>query len=244
MSCDWPVDRTCLADLPAEGDDGYDAALAKRSRAEDTATLVLWALTGRRFGICDYTVRPCPTFNPVNRYGPSWSTRLLWWDGGNWNTTSCGCTASCVANGPGMVHLPGPVVSVSKVQVGVMVLGTDEYTVEGNVLYRTNGLPWPSQNLGHPLGAFDTWSVDYQRGEPVPAGGDMMAGALAKEFMAACDGGTCRLPKTVVSLTRQGVTHQFDPTKIIAAGFTGLPEVDQWVQAVNPHRLMQAPVVL
>lgn len=241
MSCDWPVDRTCLADLPAEGDDGYDAALAKRNRAEDAAVMVLWALTGRRFGICDYTVRPCPEFD-LPTIG--WRTRMLWWTGDNWLTTSCGCTNTCTSSGPGMVHLPGPVVSVSKVQLGDLVLTSADYTVEGNVLYRNGGLAWPAQNRSHPLGAFDTWSVEYQRGEPVPAGGDMMAGALAKEFMAACDGGVCRLPKTVVSLTRQGVTHQFDPTKIIAAGFTGLPEVDQWVQGINPHRLMQAPVVL
>lgn len=251
VSCDWPVDRTCLTPLPAEGEDGYDEALAKRNRAEDAAVLILWRLTGGRFGICPTTARPCPPDGQESGYrgggGSGWPSNfpVVLWDGGNWVNTACGCATQCRRSGPGMVHLPGPASNVRLVVLGNEVLAPDQYALEGNVLYRRgDAVRWPGQNLSRPIGEPGTWWVDYDRGEAVPAGGDMAAGALAKEINASCEGTACRLPKTVVSLTRQGVTHQFDPTKILAAGFTGLPEVDQWVQSVNPHRLMAAPVVL
>jgi hypothetical protein len=72
-----------------------------------------------------------------------------------------------------------------------------------------------------------------------------LTGALAKEFVSACTGDdTCRLPRTLVGTTRRGVSHNFDPAKIIGAGKTGLAEVDQWLAAVNPNRLQSAPEVL
>lgn len=251
MSCDWPVDRTCLPDLPAEPDDAsspedlaaYAAAVSRENMATDTAVLVLWRFTAGQFGICDTTVRPCP-----ERGGPRdrrpWSQVLLWWDGEHWSNGSCGCIGRCRQSGPGMVHLPGPVQEVTAVTIGDEVLDESLYVVEGDVLFRRMGKAWPSQDLSRPLGETGTWSVDYTRGVPVPAGGAKMAGLLAQEFIAACDGGECRLPRTVVSTTRQGVTHVFDATKLMELGYTGLTEVDTWLAAVNPHHLMQAPVVL
>lgn len=250
MPCDWPVDRTCFDALPAIGPGGeddpspeYATALAQRNAAEDTAVLVLWRLTGERFGICPTTVRPCPTSNPGTRYGLSWSS-FLWWNGAGWQTESCGCAGRCITTGPGMVHLPGPVSAITKVTIGDVVLDPTAYRVEGNVLYRTGGAVWPSQNLGRPVGDPNTWVVEYDRGEVVPPGGALMAALLTKEFMAACSGSPCRLPKTVVSTTRQGVTHQFDPTKIFAAGLIGIAEIDHWIHAINPHHLMRAPSVI
>ena len=251
MPCDWPVDRTGFDALPAIGPGGEDDpsqewldAVAKRNANEDTAVLVLWRLTGERFGVCPTTVRPCPTFNPVSRYGPTWGGSMLWWNGAGWETTGCGCSGRCITSGPGMVHLPGPVAAITKVTIGDVVLDPSAYRVEGNVLYRTGAAAWPSQNLGRPMGDPNTWSVEYTRGEAVPAGGALMAALLTKEFMAACSGNPCRLPKTVVSTTRQGVTHQFDPTKLLAAGLVGIAELDQWIHAVNPNHLMRAPSVI
>jgi len=124
------------------------------------------------------------------------------------------------------------------------VLSPTVYALEGNALYR-RGADWPRQDLGRPLGESGTWSVTYTRGIAVPAGVDRLVGMLAVEFIAACDDDmTCRLPRTMVSTTQRGVTHVFDPSKILAAGKTGLPEVDLWLSAVNPHHLMAAPSVI
>jgi hypothetical protein len=40
------------------------------------------------------------------------------------------------------------------------------------------------------------------------------------------------------------VTHQFDASRILEAGKTGLPEIDLWLAAVNPGRIQYAPAVL
>lgn len=245
MSCEWPVDRTCLPELPAEGEDGYEAALANQSRAEDTAIMVLYSLTAGVYGLCDTVVRPCPPSPGGHARGfRPWSSALLWWDGASWFNASCGCLGRCRMSGPGMVHLPGPAQSVNTVIIGDVVLDEAEYVLEGSVLYRRGGKSWPNQDLSRPMGEAGTWSVDYVRGLPVPAGGDKMAGILAQEFINACDGEECRLPRSVVQTTRQGVTHSFDATKILQARKVGIPEIDLWLSAVNPHGLTQPPVVL
>lgn len=212
--------------------------------AEDTAIMVLWSLTARQFGICETTVRPCPTQNPRNYMRP-WDQVLLFWDGNNWFNGPCGCVGGCSQVGPGLIHLPGPVQEIVNVIIGDTVLDEDEYVLEGNVLYRRNGARWPRQDMTRPLGEQGTWSVTYDRGLPVPAGGDKMAGILAQEFIAACDGDSdCRLPRTVVRTTRQGVTHSFDATTLIRSGSVGVPEIDLWVASINPNRLMKAPSVI
>jgi hypothetical protein len=72
----------------------------------------------------------------------------------------------------------------------------------------------------------------------------VFVGLLAKEFMNACSGGKCRLPRRVRSVSRQGVTMDMvDPTSIYAEGLTGLPEIDTWLKAVNPFTLAQPPKV-
>lgn len=248
MGCDWEIDRSCLPSLPDLGDTptvdeqaAYDVALARRNAAEDVAVHVLWALSGRQFGVCEATARPCPA--PFGSYGPHYPF-VLTLDVGHWANWPCGCIGSCTVSGPRVVHLPGPVNDVTAVTVEGVVLDEDAYVVEGDALYRVGGV-WPRQHLGRPLGEAGTWSVTYTRGVPPPAGSEKFVGLLAKEFIAACDGSTkCRLPRTVVSTTARGVTHAFDPTKILAAGKTGLPEVDLWLAAVNPSHLIAAPVVL
>lgn len=267
MSCDWPVDRSCLPDLPPLDDppaDGqqaaYDAALASRNAAEDVAVAVLWALSGRQFGVCETTIRPCPE-------GDDWSYRfespgsgyfgyggygggvvLLGWDGADFVNLGCGCMGRCKLSGPRMIHLPGPVYPPDDdhpftVTIADGVLDPSEWSLEGDRLYRKTRR-WPSQHLGRPLGERETWSVDYWRGITPPAGSAKMVGRLAAEFYAACTDGKCRLPRNVVSTVRQGVSVQFDPSKIYADGKTGLPEVDMWLAAINPHALLSAPSVI
>jgi len=267
VSCDWGIDRTCLPPLPAlsdppTGDEqaAYDAALASRNAAEDVAVSVLWALSGRQFGVCEFIVRPCPE-------GDRWSNRwesgaagygfgggdfgdfvVLGWTGDSWINVDCGCFGRCQLSGPRMIHLPGPVFAPDDdhpitVTVGATVLGDDEWSLEGDRLYRI-GNRWPSQHLGRPLGEPQTWSVSYYRGITPPAGSAKMVGRLANEFYQACIDGKCRLPRNVVSTIRQGVSVQFDPSKIYADGKTGLPEIDMWLAAINPSHLVSAPSVI
>lgn len=243
-ACQWPVDDTCFPDLPAPNDPTYSVALERRESAKSLAVQVLWALSGRRFGVCTYVVRPCQQLDDTYRfqYQPV-TSYVLSWEGDRWVNWPCGCVGRCKESGPRSVHLPGPAHEIVEVIIGGTVLGPDEYVLEGDVLHRIGNI-WPPQDLSYPMGEVNTWSVEYLRGDPVPLGVDRLTGLLAKEFITVCEGGRCRLPSTVVSTTRQGVTHQFDPSRIYAAGKTGLPECDQWLAAVNPYRLLEAPSVI
>lgn len=241
----WPVDRTQLPALPDPDDDGYGAALARRKNAEDMAVSVLWALSGRQFGVAETTIRPAT--NPEVPPPYVWARTF-----GHWAETPCGCPPQhCMVAAPRVVHLPGPAQpDTDATPIIVTVAGTDlahdEYAAEGDALYRAGGKSWPRQDFNRPLGEPGTWSVTYHRGLAPPTMVAPLVGQLAREFLAATgdDPGECRLPATLTQMTRQGVTHVFDPARVLAAGYTGLTEVDRWLAAVNPHRLAQAPVVL
>ena len=252
MSCAWPVDRTCLPELPAEDAENYEQKLAERNAAEDLAVQVLWSLSGRQFGACETVVRPCP---PADR--PMWrgshpydqsvqpypSSFMPVFEYGRWVNYPCGCVGKCRQAGPRTVHLPGPVAEIVTVTIGAVVLDYDEYALEGDVLYRIGG-NWPHQDYNRPLGEDATWSVEYLKGVPVPAGVATFVGQLAKEFLAACSGDACRIPRNVVATTNRGVMRQFDPSRIYAAGKTGLTEIDLWLSAINPHHILAGPKVL
>lgn len=253
MPCDWPIDRSGLPPLPPANDPGYAAALATQNAAEDLAVAVLWALSGRQYGVCPTTVRPCvmddPFFGRWHRWGYGYggvTSYLLSWEGNGWVNWGCGCLGSrCKLTGPRMVHLTGPVQSIDRVTIGGVVQDPATYKQEGNVLYRIGAI-WPRQDLGRPLGEPMTWSVDYQRGIPVPAGVDKLTGLLALEFMHAAAGSNkCRLPRNVTAVARNGVTYMvYDPATFYESGKTGLAEIDMWLAAINPHHIMQAPSVL
>ncbi|QGH80030.1 head-to-tail adaptor [Gordonia phage NHagos] len=250
MSCEWPVDDSCLPVIPDLADDATDEQIAEHARtvarrqaALGMAADVLWALSGRQFGKCPVLARPCP-----QRVGDSyWRTGgpVIMWDGDDWLNVGCGCAGRCVLTGPRMVHLPGPVAEIVTVTIGGQVIDPAGYKREGNVLYRV-GASWPSQDLSRPLDEAGTWSVEYLRGVEPPAGVATLTGLLAAEFDKACSGdGKCRLPRNVTAVTRQGISYQlYDPQDIYANGKTGLAEVDMWLASVNPNHLQQGPVVL
>lgn len=226
--CTWPVDADCLgdfADTPGLPD------------AVDAAIVVLWALTGRQFGVCETVARPCP--RPAEG-GPwfwaQWMVPLL--EDGRWRNYSCVPSTRCSRIGESTVLLPGPVHHITKVTVDGADIDPDSWAVEGNWLIRATGT-WPSQNLSAPPGTPGTWTVTYGRGIEPPAGAGRHVARLAREFLLSCtDPGKCALPRNTTQIQRQGVTVQMaDPQAIIDAGGTGIPEIDLWVRAINPHRL-------
>ena len=243
----WPVDKTGLPELPeldpSSPSPEFIKAARERNAAMAIATEIMYRLSGSRFGLSTTVARPCPrgTFPDPAGIG----SYTVTWTGAAWRGLACGCAPSCRLGGPSAVHLPGPVFDVISVEIAGAVLATNVWTVEGNVLYRRDG-KWPGQDLGKPLGQQGTWSVTYERSVPVPLGVAELTGLLTAEILAALNNdGKCRLPRTVTTVTRQGVTYRaYDPAVIYANGKTGIPEIDLWLTAVNPHRLMSAPSVL
>lgn len=240
--CDWPIEVGCYADWAA-----FPADV--KTRATAWATEILWALSGRRYGTCEVSVRPYA--GPLGI--PTYLTYSVDWQGGSeggwvpylidgsWLNAPWGGLPCVTAE---QVWLPGPVASVTEVKIDGVVLSAAAYRVDdGNWLVRQDGGAWPlRQDLNLPAGVTGTWTVKYKQGLAVPVGGQIAAGALAHEYAKGCVGAPCRIPKQAQSISRQGVTFEVMPDEPNDA-LTGVPEADQWLRAVNPGKLRQRPQV-
>jgi hypothetical protein len=221
--------------------------------ADRVATRVIWAATGRQFGLCTTTVRPCwmpqePLYQtfPVGYYGEGyWALNgvpggvVVFAVGGCACATACGCT-------PPQIALPGPIDSITSVVIDGVVLDPSKYRVDlGSYLVRTDGLAWPTtQNLGAAPGLPNTWQVTYQLGIAVPASLQDAAGLYACEIGRGITGGSCQLPNRVRSITRQGVEINYvNEDDYLTKGRTGYDAVDSIISSYNPHGLTQRPRV-
>lgn len=214
---------------------------AEQDSAAAAASYVLWAATGRRFGLCPVTVRPCgrtPCNDNIGGYFWSWGVWQPYIVNGLWYNCVCGDLCTCGARC--RLYLPGPVASISSVTLDGNLVDPSTYRVDdGRWLVRTgDGNCWPeSQNFDRDSGD-GTLIVSYTRGEPVPAILLNAAGRYACEWAKSCQGLPCQLPGHVVSLTRQGTTFQnTDLDLILQRGLTGIPSVDQVIMAINPNAL-------
>jgi len=249
--CDWLVDVTCV---PNWGD--YSPTV--QSNAQEWARYILWTLTGRRFGACPVTVRPCgpkcqgpggyltfPVQASATGGGMPWM--IPWIDGGVWR--NCGCAGGCTCSADCEVRLLGPVAAIEEVRVDGVVLAPTAYRLDYvktfPVLVRTDGECWPEcQDMNTETTEVGSFSITYLRGIPVPVTGRIAAGMLAGEFAKACVGAECSLPQQLASLTRNGVqVDVVDPATFIDNGLTGVTLVDLWIRAVNPaHKAQRSRV--
>lgn len=250
MPC-WPrPDTTCCDDLnPADPTPEQEQRI---ERTLQVATEIIWRLSGKQFGACPVTVRPCRKACAQGNTG-YWSD-IGWMpllDGGVWYNQNCdrckpsGCSCAELCE----VDLPGPVTDVISVKRDGEVLDPSEYRVDNfRKLVRTSAavsLPgeagcWPTcQDMSLPTTEPGTFEVTYLRGEPVPQAGLWAAGQLACQLLKACgpDSGACVLPKNAQRIARQGVTVELTPLLVRPGGFgTGIPEVDLWLNSVNPYK--------
>lgn len=203
--------------------------------AESYAAGVMRMLTLYRVGGTPITVQPhsqrCAF--PYTRLpaGPGFHPVLT--DSGSY--ANCFCSSGCGCSDADWVHLDTPVGKVYEVRVDGELLAPDAYIVmDGHKLRRTDGKSWPSCSPG--------FTVKYLNGYPVDGLGRYAAGLLAAEFLLAMLGKKCRLPASVTSLTRNGVTMEFRPG-MFEKGLTGITEVDAWVAQWNPNGLRTRPQV-
>lgn len=262
--CSWPIIYTdCsgpsvddgLADAgPAEvGPPSVTASLPQEA-AERMAVEFLWAWTGERFGLCSLSLRPVrepcrrlATFRGLPR-GASTDARFgpgVWTDAGPLAVGGLSC-GSCVTRECGCLEsrdliLPGPVAAVDEVRIDGETLDPSAYVVyDHSRILRIDGSHWPSRQdlAADPATDPHTFEITYWRGVPVPVGGQVAAGILAREFAKAlCNDSSCALPQRVQTVTRQGVTVAvLDEFKNVERGRTGLWAVDSWVASVTRPR--------
>lgn len=213
-------------------------------RATTLAWSTLRTLSGGRVGNCPVTLRPCASTScstclpgvPVHvRSGEC---------GGCWTSTVPCAADGCSCTQPSEVRMPGEVAEVAEVWLDGQVLDESKYRLDnGRLLVRTDGGSWPGcQNTAASLSESGTFGVVYVPGVIPGSAGEWAAGVLTCEFIKACTGQKCRLPSSVTSLTRQGVTMETS-RGMFPDGLTGIREVDAYLTALNPNHLMTRPKV-
>lgn len=248
----WELDMACLdasggLDGPCLAG-GVQVTGAQISGSETAASQIMWALTGRQFGTCTVTVRPCSkscfsrSYNPAN-LGP-WPTLIS----GQWYNIGCDCgyASECGCSELQQVSLPSPVCSVSEVRIDGLVLDPSAYRVDDfSKLIREDGGTWPvCQNMNLPAGVEGTWSVTLTYGREVPQLVLDAASEIACEFLKSKAGQPCKLPQRLQTLSRQGVTQVFtDPQEFFGTGRTGFYLADLAIETFNPKRNARRPGV-
>lgn len=237
--CTWDIDVSCCTDW-----DTYSDEL--QTNAAEYGAYVMWAATGRKYGLCTKTVRPCGRecssefYNGYYWADSTWMPYIL---DGAWYNSSCNCGNNglgCSCQPSCQVLLGGPVYAVSGVSVDGEAVSEDAWRVDnGRWLVRTDGDCWPvcqDYNVDSGVGTF---FVTYQQGLPLPGVVAAAAGELACEWAKACTGQACRLPQRIQSVSRQGVSVSMVPIDVLLQhGLTGLDTVDQIIRSVNPFGLV------
>jgi hypothetical protein len=219
---DWPVDWPC---------DTTTLDPAKVESARQVAQHLLWAATGRRFGLCTVT-RPVRLERRCGCAGPILPVLVR----GQWENLSCDpCSDDCC-----ILPLAGPVVAVGSIRVDGVPVDPAAYWWDERGVRLTDGC-WPTVWACEPTVIEATWTFGLD-----PASAPCLAGALGE---LACEllapPGQCRLPSRVVSITRQGVALDLaDPSTFLDSNLFGLPLVDGCIRALNPHGLAERPVVV
>lgn len=226
------------------------ASTAQKTRMLQSASEVLYALSGRQFGgLCQETIRPCA--GGPSLPGFAWSRWSYPWvpvlTGGIWLNIgpACGCHIAydCACKGIPQVNLGrGDVTQIFKVNIDGTDLSGSSYRLdEGRFLVRTDGENWPCcQDLSKDIDETGTWYIELEYGRQPPQMGKEAAQKLACELVKACVGEDCALPARVTSVARQGVSFSIlDPQDFLSEGRTGLYEVDLFLKAVNPNGLQR-----
>jgi hypothetical protein len=204
----WPVVWPC--DVTTVDPDLLDAAAS-------LAEQLLWSLSGYRIGVC--------TFREAFRQPNTGVCGFPYKDAnGNWRNN--GNTAGMCCR---VLLSHRPVESISEVNDGGVVLTADQYALEGSWL-RRRGACW---STSFPCDDPEL-IVTYQSGVPFPSGTGAAVGEVACEYLAALQGGQCRLPSRATSITRQGVTVTLDTAAdFVGRRRIGLPIADGWLESVS-----------
>lgn len=230
------------------------ASAAITGYAVQSATEILWNLSGKQFGLCEYILRPCRRDCAGGAVWPFdeavWGgggPRPLLFDGQWFNITCGGCGSGCSCTGLEEAILPGPVHAITQVKLNGTIMATGTYRLDHNppTLIRVDGGLWPvCQDLAAADDQPNTWSVTAQFGQPVPVSGQFAVGELAAEIAKACLGQACAIPANATQVSRQGVTINLSTvSQVLKDGWTGLRMCDLFIAAVNPNHLTAPPVV-
>lgn len=252
----WDLDLSCC--LTPSGTlpdpcllDGQPVPQLILDNAKLAASQLLWVLTGRQFGCCSVTIRPCrKKCDDVCCIPYGIDSGFPWTPvhlaDGSWTNISCDCRDGCSCTKLSEVNLPYPVCSIDQVVIDGVVVDPTTYRVDGfRKLVRLGADVWPKCNdLTKEDTETGTWSVTLTYGNPVPDLVRLGANEMACEIIKNCVGKPCKLPQRISSVSRQGISVSFlDDMQFLDRGLTGMYFVDLAARTYNPKRLARRPAV-
>lgn len=203
----------------------------------ETASYLLWSMSGRKFsGETIVTERYSCTLRN-NRLGPSTKTNSPVLFGGDvYNIPSGDYDEYSELTSDGMspesrIKLRGrPVTKVHSIRNknGVFLDPSQYYLIDHSTIHIVAGTPWTPCNT----------EITYSYGAPAPSAGRMAARLLALEFAKLWAGDDdCALPQRITSVSRQGVSYTIlDQQDFIDELKTGMYVVDLFLKSVNPDK--------
>lgn len=216
------------------------------------ASEILWEATGRKFGNCEVSIRPCR-----NDCTSQWPQDVIWSDGvltrgghwgwpwpslvgGVWLNLACGmCGGDCSCGTTSEVLLSERLQTIVSMTIDGVSIPASGYAVyDGQRLVRADGGTWPMCQDWTVTGGPGAWVINAIFGAPVPTSGELAVGALAIEIARMCSGLDCNLPQWVQRVTRQGVTmERISAQEMMDAGLTGIYLADLFINTWNPSRI-------
>lgn len=133
----WPLDLSCCLVSGGFPDpclgDGTPVPTEITDQMKLAASQFMWAVTGRQFGCCTVTIRPCrkkcddSCCIPSNMGFP-WTPAHL--ADGSWTNIACGCQDGCSCSNLCSIDLPSPVCSVDAVFIDGVLVDPSIYRVD------------------------------------------------------------------------------------------------------------------
>jgi hypothetical protein len=151
--------------------------------------------------------------------------------------------------GSGLGIVPDPafpgLYDITDVGTSTTLVDSTAWSVVGNdVLFGQPRYLWPTlgwwwrRSCSSQQWANMHIALEYEFGSTISAGARRSVIALAHNIWlesSACEG--CTLPFNTTMEVREGLTLTMDPTQL--QGRTGIPVVDSWLNAVNPHHALR-----
>lgn len=219
MACDawpitWPIDTS-----------GIEPEVM--AAAAGAAQGLLWAMTGRRYGLCTVTERYRPACaGECGLPKPELVGTDVW-------TNRTGVGAVCCR----LPLVNYPVRRIVSVSDSGETLSPGQYRIGRGSSIERIGTCWRCTDdcTEPPI------VVTYRYGHDLPSIATLAMGEVAVEYTALFTGKTCKLPSRARTVTRNGVTVDMgDPEVLQRMHRLGLPIADSLIAATNPNGL-QAP---
>ena len=204
--------------------------------AIDTASFILWSLSGRKYtGVRTTTEQyVCPEYDtPTGCYWENERVFVNAAGGFNGFVVPSHLVQTHQSYGTRFRLRRQPVRKIHEISIGGQILPSGSYYIRN----RAEAVIEPAQCGG----LCDGPLVTYTYGVPPPSAGKLAAIELANELILDYNGdGACNLPSRISDIQRQGISIQiYDPQEFLDKGRLGLFKVDLFLASVNPGRALK-----